>query len=228
MISVINLQKSFEGKSVLSCDRKDFNEGQIHGIVGLNGAGKTTFFNILAKFQKPDSGHIIFNERKITREDITYLETNNFFYSRITGREYLDLFAGTNTQFDLDKINTLLKLPLNEIVETYSTGMKKKLAILSVIKQDKPIYIMDEPSNGLDIETNMALEIIIRNLKNRNKTIFVSSHILSPLSDICDEIHLLQSGRFTHDYQKENFNKIENDLLKDFITNANELIKEAV
>lgn len=228
MINVVNIEKSFGNNKVLKNLNLDFSTANIHGIIGLNGAEKTTFFNILSTFLKPDSGEILYEEKKITRDDIAYLETVNFFYSNITGKEYLDIFPSTNLQFDLGNINKLLKLPFDEIIETYSTGMKKKLALLAIIKQDKPIYIFDEPYNGLDLETNMALEIIIRNLQKKEKSIFVSSHILSPLLNVCDEIHLLQQGSFLKNYTKENFNNIEKELFEDFNKSASEIIADSI
>jgi ABC-2 type transport system ATP-binding protein len=228
MISAINIEKSFDGKKVLNNLYRHFALSEVHGIIGMNGAGKTTFFNILSSFMKPDSGEILYNEKKISRNDVAYLETINFFYSKITGTEFLEIFPQTNQQFDLEKINNLLKIPLNEIIETYSSGMKKKLALLSIIKQDKPVYIFDEPFNGLDLESNMALEIIIKTLKTKNKMVFISSHILSPLISVCDEIHFLKQGTFIKNYTKENFNKIEKELFEDFNKSANEIIINSV
>ena len=228
MISVIKIEKTFGDKIVLNNLNYDFTLHEVHGIIGLNGAGKTTFFNILSTFLKPDSGEILYEGKKITKDDIAYLVTVNFFYSNITGKEYLDIFPSSNLQFDLDNINKLLKLPLDEIIEAYSTGMKKKLALLSIIKQDKPIYIFDEPYNGLDLETNMALEIIIKNLRKKEKTVFVSSHILSPLISVCDEIHLLQQGNFIKNYTKDKFDSIEKELFEDFNKSANEIITNSI
>ena len=228
MISVIKIEKFFGDKKVLNNLNYDFTLSKIHGIIGLNGAGKTTFFNILSTFLKQDSGKILFDEKNITRYDIAFLETVNFFNSNITGKEYLEIFPSTNLQFDLENINKLLKLPLDEIIEAYYTGMKKKLALLAIIKQDKPIYIFDEPYNGLDLETNMALEIIIKNLRKKEKTVFVSSHILSPLISVCDEIHLLEQGNFSKNYTKENFDSIEKELFEDFNKSANEIIAGSI
>ncbi|MEO9022055.1 MAG: ATP-binding cassette domain-containing protein [Ginsengibacter sp.] len=228
MINVIKIEKSFGEKKVLNSLSQDFITATVHGIIGLNGAGKTTFFNILSTFLKPDTGEILYEGKKITRNDIAYLETVIFFYSNITGKEYLEIFPSSNLQFDLDNINKLLKLPLDEIIETYSTGMKKKLALLAIIKQDKPIYIFDEPYNGLDLETNMALEIIIKNLHAKQKTVFISSHILSPLINVCNEIHLLQQGNFIKNYFKENFNLIEQELFADFSKSAADIIASSI
>ena len=90
MISVIKIEKSFGEKRVLNNISRDFATAGIHGIIGLNGAGKTTFFNILSTFLKPDHGEILSENKKITRDEVAYLETVNFFYSNITGKEYLE------------------------------------------------------------------------------------------------------------------------------------------
>ncbi len=120
------------------------------------------------------------------------------------------------------------KLPLDELIENYSTGMKKKLALLAVLKQGKPIFILDEPFNGLDLETNKVLEIIIVSLKQKQKTVFVSSHIIDPLLTTCDKIHLLENGCFVKTYFKSDFSKIEEDLFGKLKTEATEVISKAV
>jgi ABC-2 type transport system ATP-binding protein len=228
MISIRNLTMAFENNFVLNCPLYDFELSQVHGIVGLNGAGKTTFFNILSKFIKQKSGRVVLNGKEIKRNQVAFLETTNFFYSNITGNEYLEIFSPSNRQFNLPEINKLFQLPMNEMIETYSTGMKKKLALLSVIKQDKEIYIFDEPFNGLDLETNKSLEIIIELLKEKGKTIFISSHILSPLITVCDKVHLLKQGVFTNSYIKNRFNEIDKELFADFSQRANEILSNAV
>jgi ABC-2 type transport system ATP-binding protein len=100
MISLKGLTVKFGSHAVLNNLHADFEEGMIHGIVGLNGAGKTTFFNSLSCIQKLDAGTMVFQSQPITHHKIGYLESNNFFYSRITGNEYLKLFSATNKQFD--------------------------------------------------------------------------------------------------------------------------------
>ena len=104
-----------------------------HGLVGLNGSGKTTLINGIYGLKVPSGGTLHFNGRPLTQQDIAYLETTNFFYSRITGREYLALFKRTHPTFDIDGWNQLFDLPLDRYTEQYSTGMKKKLAFLGII-----------------------------------------------------------------------------------------------
>lgn len=228
MINVKNLSVSFNDHAVLKNITTDFEEGMVHGIVGLNGAGKTTFFNVLGKMLKPDFGEIIQNGSILEIKDTAYLETVNFFFSRITGNEYLKIFRQTNTEFNLLTLQGYFKLPLNELIENYSTGMKKKLALLAVLKQDKPIFILDEPFNGLDLETNKILEIIILSLKQKQKTVFISSHIIEPLLSTCDKMHLLENGCFVKTYQKTDFSKIEEDLFGKLKSEATTIISKAI
>ena len=228
MISIKNLSIYFSNNKVLDNITIEFLPNQVYGIVGLNGAGKTTFFNSLSSNLKIDSGQINFNGSTITNKDIAYLETVNFFYSRITGNEYLKIFKQTNLDFNLNSLQEFLKLPLNDLIETYSTGMKKKLALLGVLKQEKSIFILDEPFNGLDLETNKIVELIIISLKEKGKTVFLSSHIIDPLLSICDQIHFLESGRFTKSFDKTNYHKIENELFGKLKTEAKIVISASI
>ncbi|MEI8047613.1 MAG: ATP-binding cassette domain-containing protein [Bacteroidota bacterium] len=228
MIKIQNLTFSFSGHKVLDDISIDFNQNQVHGIVGLNGAGKTTFFNVLSTTLKKQTGDIKFNGNTITYRDIAYLETVNFFYSRLTGNEYLKIFKQTNPDFNLSSLQEFMKLPLDDLIETYSTGMKKKLALLGVLKQDKKIFLFDEPFNGLDLETNKILELIITTLKEKDKTIFVSSHILDPLLTVCDQIHYLDYGKFAKTFDRLNFHLIEDELFKKLKFEAKTIIASSL
>lgn len=214
MIEIQNLNLHFGSKPVLKNLNIHFETGQVHGIIGLNGAGKSSFFNALTEIVKPDSGSLLFKKEQLRRNHIGYLETNNYFYTHLTGREYLNIFRQTNTLFNLEIFEKLLLLPLNELIENYSTGMKKKLALLAILKQDKPIYIFDEPFNGLDLESNRTLELIISTLQQKDKTILLSSHVLEPLLHTCHQIHLLQNGSFVKRYSREEFSSIREELFQ--------------
>ncbi|MBL0048831.1 MAG: ATP-binding cassette domain-containing protein [Bacteroidetes bacterium] len=228
MIQLQNLSMSYSGKTVLTSINQDFELHRIYGIVGLNGAGKSTLFNVLSAAVKAQEGQILFNGKPLHYKDIAYLETVNYFYSRITGNEYLTIFKQSNPEFNLVSLQEYFKLPLDELIETYSTGMRKKLALLGILKQDKSIYLFDEPFNGLDMETNKVLEIIIQTLKQKGKTIFISSHIIDPLLHLCDSIHYLEHGIFTKNYSKENFHKIEEELFSRLKREAQVIISKSI
>lgn len=218
MITIKNLDVSYnKDKKVINNLTLSLDEGLIHGIVGLNGAGKTTLLNTLFGLKKPDAGTIAINNKIINKKSVAYLVTENFFYSNITGKEYLSLFK--NNDFDTAQWNKLFNLPLNKVIDGYSTGMKKKLALLGILKQDKYLMILDEPFNGLDIETCRIIRMILLRLKEKNKTIIITSHIIETLTNLCDFIHYLETGeiKFTRDksgfseFEREVFDKIEND-----------------
>lgn len=228
MIQIKDLKISYGDHVAFNCDDHSFEEGIIHGIVGLNGAGKTSFFNTMAGYLPVKQGQIRYNGLPLKRGQIGYLETHNYFYPNITGREYLDIFPNTNSRFQLEKLNQLFQLRLDEITEGYSTGMRKKLALLAILKQNRPVYIMDEPFNGLDLETNRALEITIAQLKANGSTILISSHILAPLLSICDKAHLLRDGQFVRTYDKNELHTMEAELFSSFNLKATEIIRQSV
>ena len=169
----------------------DCINNNVLGILGKNGAGKTTLFNTLYGVLN-FSGEILWKGKKLDREDIAYLETVNYFYPYITGKEYLNYFSSDLST--VENYSTLLNLPLDEFVDTYSTGMKKKLALIGILLLDKPINILDEPFNGMDFEGVHILYDIIKDMKSRNKIIIISSHIIETLFHTCNNIAFLQDG----------------------------------
>ncbi|SFK45317.1 ATP-binding cassette domain-containing protein [Proteiniphilum acetatigenes] len=227
MISIKDLTISYDKQSTV-IDSLDLSmeENSIHGIVGLNGAGKTTLLNAIYGLIKTDSGEIHRADQKITKRDISYLTTENYFYSNITGREYIGLFR--NVRFDLDKWNELFSLPLDELIDHYSTGMKKKLVLLSILKQDKPVLILDEPFNGLDMETCRIIRSILLRLKEREKTIIITSHIMETLTNLCDYIHYLEYGKIVLTTDKTHFQEFEDTLFKSIENKNIGLITELI
>lgn len=227
MISIKDLTISYDGKSkVIDSLNLSLVRNNIHGIVGLNGAGKTTLLNTIYGLTKRNSGEVSWDGRNINKKDISYLVTENFFYSNITAREYLSLFK--NPQFNLDNWNELFSLPLDNIIDSYSTGMKKKLALLSVLKQDKSIMILDEPFNGLDIETCRIIRSILLRLKDRGKTIIITSHIIETLTNLCDFIHYLEKGKIKYSKDKLDFAEFERKLFETIENKNVELITELI
>ena len=211
MISIKGLSISYgDGKNVITDLNLNLEAGRIHGIVGLNGSGKTTFLNNLFGLVKSSADAKIFDGNPLSKKHIAFLPTENYFYPNISGNEYLALFQ--NETFDLENWNKLLAIPLNQLIEQYSTGMKKKLALLGMLKKNKPILILDEPFNGLDLETVRLVRSILLKLREQGKTIIVTSHILETLTSMCDQIHLLESGTILQSKSKEEFEAFTNDV----------------
>ena len=227
MITIENLTVSYvSGQNVIDSLNLVLSENTINGIVGLNGAGKTTLLNSIYGLKSIDSGKILHNDGKINKQEMSFLVTENYFYSNITGREYLGLFK--NTIYDDDKWNQLFLLPLDVIIDDYSSGMKKKLALMGILKQDKPVMILDEPFNGLDIETCRIIRQILLKLKDQNKTIITTSHIIETLTNLCDFIHYLENGKIRYSKDKSDFKEFEREIFASIEQIHEALIKELI
>jgi ABC-2 type transport system ATP-binding protein len=213
MLIIENLHVCYtKGNEVLKGLNLSLATGKIHGLVGLNGAGKTTFLNALYQFIRLSEGQIRYNGAPLRRQDVAYLETENYFYPYMTGREYLQLFPSGQHGFDIAGWQQLFALPLDEVTERYSAGMRKKLALTAVFKVDKPVFILDEPFNGLDLESVHLLTMLLNQLRSRGKTVIVTSHIYESLTGCCDFIHYLHEGVIARSYAKDGFPLLQKEL----------------
>lgn len=229
MLTIRNLQVEYKKKTpILKGIDLTMEHGKIHGLVGLNGAGKTTLLNTLYGYIRPLDGSILYNGIILKRRDIAYLEAENYFYPYMTGREYLNLFPVGRNRFEIDSWQKIFCLPLDDITENYSTGMKKKLALLGALKPDKPILILDEPFNGLDLESAHILTLILQQLREKDKTVLVTSHVFETLTSCCDYIHHISNGMIEHSYPKEQFGQLQQLLYSKIEQQTSDEIKRLI
>ena len=212
MLKIENLLVSFQEKTVLNHLNINIQKGSVHGILGKNGAGKTTFFRALYGHIQPQKGDFYWEEAILHHSNVAFLETETRFYPYMKGKEYLELLASNRPPFDIEKWSKLFQLPLNRLIDEYSTGMRKKLAFIGVLALQRPILILDEPFNGVDLETYERMVQIIKRLQKTGKTILLSSHITHSLTDVCQTVSYLHKGEFIQHYQKENFAQLEDEL----------------
>lgn len=212
MLTINNLTKSYDSKEVLKGISIQFGKGMIHGIIGLNGAGKTTFFQCICGLQGYN-GNISYSEPGLLKDRIGYVPTEPYFFPRIKGKEYLAFMRHAKGVPGKNADDFTFDLPLDEYIDNYSTGMKRKIAFLGAMVGTSDIYIFDEPFNGVDIKSNLVLKQKILELKTAGKTILLSSHIISSLTDICDEIHLLKDGIMASHYLPDRYPEVETDLI---------------
>jgi len=211
MISIHNLSKSYGRKMVLKNIILDFNTGEVHGIVGNNGAGKSSLFWCIAGIENHEGS--VNSDHENIKDHLGFLQTDPYFFSKITGREYIQLLciARRVVAHNFDGKN-IIDLPLDEYAVNYSAGMKKKLAITGILCQENDYFIFDEPFNGLDLQSSIIVTAIIHRLKALKKIVLISSHIFSTLSECCDQIHLLKDGAVERSTNKEDFNIIEEEM----------------
>lgn len=211
MIEIEDLSKSFGSKQVLKSINLSLEKGKVYGIVGENGSGKTTLFRCIAGLEAYSGA--IRSDFEQLKNHVGFLQTTPFFLPKITGSEYLQLLCNArNIKIDNFDEKNIFELPLNQYADTYSTGMKKKLALTGILMQKNDFFILDEPFNGVDIQSNMIITEIIKQLRALHKTIVISSHIFSTLNDTCDEIHVLKQGVFIKKVDKKDFTQLDEEM----------------
>ena len=219
MIVIDHLAKAYGPKQVLQDIHLTLSPGKVYGIVGENGAGKTTLFRCIAGLETAYTGQIR-SDLQPLKNHLGFLPTNPIFLPKITGKEYLTLLSiARKTPLPDFNVQNIFDLPLDEFAENYSTGMKKKLALLGILLQQNTYFILDEPFNGIDIQSNMLVTAIIHQLKKLGKTILISSHIFSTLNDTCDEIHLLREGTFTRRVLPGDFAQLNEEMKQVMVGN---------
>ncbi|MBN8676967.1 MAG: ATP-binding cassette domain-containing protein [Chitinophagales bacterium] len=211
MITVKHVNKSYGNHQVLYDIQAAFEPGRVYGIVGENGAGKTTLFKCLLGLETYEGQ--VESKWQPLKDHLGYLPTESYFFPFMTGREYLQLVCNARkTELGDATEKNIFDLPLDEFAVHYSTGMKKKLALLGILLQPNEVFILDEPFNGVDIQSNILITEIILRLRSLGKTVLISSHIFSTLRDTCDEILLLQQGRITQKVAKADFDQLEREM----------------
>jgi len=218
MINIQNLSKNFDDKQVLKNINMQFVQGNVYGIVGENGAGKTNLFRCIAGLENYN-GQII-SELNPLKNHLGLLLTEPFFFEKITGKEYIQLLCNARGKERLEIADkNIFDLPLDQYASIYSTGMKKKLALLAILLQENQCFVLDEPFNGVDIHSNVIIVELIHKLKSLGKTVIISSHIFSTLRETCDEIFLLKDGEIIKKVFRENFDSLELEMKEFFIRN---------
>jgi ABC-2 type transport system ATP-binding protein len=184
--------------------------GEIFGFIGPNGAGKTTTIRILATLLDPLAGRVEVDGHDVTvdpehvRRVIGYMPDHAGVYERVTVREYLEFFADAyrvptagTTYAVVDAVMELTDLAKlgTKLVATMSKGMKQRLQLARTLLHDPKVLIMDEPASDLDPRARIEIRDLLLELRDMGKTIFLSSHILTELADVCTSVAILERGQ---------------------------------
>ena len=213
---VKNLKKSFEKKEVLKDINFEFEKGKIYGLLGRNGAGKTTFFNCLNEDIDINEGEFYIednnNKRKMEAEDIGYVLSTPNVPEFLTAREFLKFFIDINQKrikdlktideyFDFMKIE---EEDRDRLLKDYSHGMKNKMQMLVNIIANPNVLLLDEPLTSFDVVVSEEMKQMLREIK-QNHIIIFSTHIMELALDLCDEIVILNKG-VLEEVDKNNLN----------------------
>jgi len=203
MITVQNLVKTFDGFTALGGITCTIPEGSIYGMVGSNGAGKSTFLRLLCGIYKPDSGSIYIDgmpvwENPKAKELFMFVPDDLHFINGASMERMAKLYASIYKSFDFETFKSLaarLKLPTGKSINGFSKGMKRQAAIILALST-KPKYIFfDETFDGLDpVIRNVIKSIIYEQIVERKATAIITSHSLRELEDTCDQLALLHKG----------------------------------
>jgi len=207
MIRVRHLWHRFGNYDVLRDVSFDVGPGEIFGFIGPNGAGKTTTIRIMATLLEPMAGRVeidgvdVSMDPDAVRRSIGYMPDHAGVYDRITVREYLEFFADA---FRVDAptrvVDAVLELTdigrlSDKLVITMSKGQKQRLQLARILLHDPKVLILDEPASDLDPRARIEIRDLLNELRALGKTIFLSSHILTELSDVCTSIGILERGQ---------------------------------
>ncbi|MCE7893057.1 MAG: ABC transporter ATP-binding protein, partial [Sorangiineae bacterium PRO1] len=205
-IRVRHLWHRYGSMDVLRDVSFEVGHGEIFGFIGPNGAGKTTTIRIMATLLDPMAGRVEIDGIDVSvdpdqvRRIIGYMPDHAGVYDRITVREYLEFFADAYRVANIGVVDAVIELTdlgnlQDRLVAALSKGMKQRLGLARILLHDPKILILDEPASDLDPRARIEIRDLLLELRELGKTIFLSSHILTELSDVCTSVGILERGK---------------------------------
>ncbi|MDY6792297.1 MAG: ABC transporter ATP-binding protein [Thermodesulfobacteriota bacterium] len=222
MIELKDLTKNYADFPAVDHLNLSIQKGEIFGFIGPNGAGKTTTIKMIGGVLEPTSGSVMIagidmkKHPEKAKSKIGFIPDRPYLYEKLTGMEFLKFVAdlyGVDADVFLKKASQHLNMFSlldwsNELIESYSHGMKQRLIMAAALLHDPEVIIVDEPMVGLDPVAIMMVKDLFQNLAKQGVTVFMSTHTLKIAEDICDRIGVIHKGRLiakgtTEDLQQE-------------------------
>ena len=204
MIVAENLGKKFRNKTVIRQMNCAIKEGSIYGLVGANGAGKSTFLRMLAGVYQPSegkaeiNGEAVFDNAKIKKE-IVFIPDELYFFPNYNFRMMADYYASLYKHIDRHRFQMLcdhFKLDTEARIQNFSKGMKRQGALILALSTRAHYFFFDETFDGLDpVMRSLVKSVLSEDVAQRNSTVLLTSHNLRELEDLCDHMGLLVEGR---------------------------------
>lgn len=202
------IEKQYGNFTALKSVNLDICKGELFGFLGPNGAGKTTLIRILTGIIKPTSGSVyigdfdLHTQPSLAKAMLGYVPDRPYLYEKLTPLEYYDFMGGlynVNKEMVVSKGEEMLRLfdlwdRKNELIETFSHGMKQKVAMGAAMLHDPQIFVVDEPTVGLDPKSVKLAKDYFKRLISEGKTVFLTTHTLSVAQDLCDRIAIIRQG----------------------------------
>jgi ABC-2 type transport system ATP-binding protein len=209
MITLRSLTKRYGPFTAVDSLDLEVSEGELFGFLGPNGAGKTTTLRMIAGILRPTSGQVLVGgvdmaaQPAAAKAKLGFIPDRPFIYDKLTGAEFLRFVAGLYGQSGamvehrMDELLALFDLSQwkDELVESYSHGMRQKLIISSAFLHRPDVIVVDEPMVGLDPKATRILKDLFREYTRRGHTIMMSTHTLEVAESLCDRIAIIQNGR---------------------------------
>ena len=201
LLEIKKLNKSFDNKEILKNINLKIKHGRIIGLLGKNGAGKTTIIKLINDLLTPTSGEILVNGKKIgveTKKIISYLPERTYLNKQLKVSEVLSFFNDFYDNFDIEKAKKLLidlDLDINQNLSKMSKGMQEKVQLVLVMSRNADLYILDEPLGGVDPATrDYILDTILSNF-SENASVIISTHLISDIERILDDVIFIDKGK---------------------------------
>jgi ABC-2 type transport system ATP-binding protein len=207
MIEIKSLTKKYGDLIAVSELDLQVKPGELFVFLGTNGAGKTTTIKMLTGLLQPTSGNAMVAGFDVVKSPIEvkkvigYLPDEPFLYNKLTGREFLQFIADIrNIQKKMDKVDRFIELfelsaSADELIEGYSLGMRKKIAIGAAVMHDPKVLFLDEPTGGLDPKSAKTMKDLLLDMRQRGTTIFMTTHILEIAERMCDRVGIINNGK---------------------------------
>ncbi|MEM6964351.1 MAG: ABC transporter ATP-binding protein [Bacteroidota bacterium] len=233
MIQIQNVAKSFKGKPAIQNLTLEVGKGEILGLLGANGAGKSTTINMLLGFLTPDAGTVQINQMETSkntqavRQLIGYIPENVNLYPYLSGLENLDYFcrlSGLNyTKPELQDFLLTCGLQQDahgQRLSSYSKGMRQKVGIAIAYAKKAKVYLLDEPASGLDPLASNELSDLLKKLAAEGATILMASHDIFRVREVCHRIGILKKGALVKELNSDEVNSNElEELYLEFMKN---------